>query len=378
MIRRALLSVLIALAVQLGAAHARAGPSQPRIHVVYKGQHLGMIARRYNVSVDAIRRANSLDPRKPIRPGQRLLIPPQDDPDGSKTHAAAPRETPGAQAAAARPRAEPSKPPAAKPKSGPVRKDPPRIHRVAPRQHLGMIAKRYHSSVDAIRHANELSAKSPIRPGQELVIPWPEDEDGSAARKHADRSGRAGSAGATRSRADRSKGKGKKATWRDYRRPAWKRGYIQLSGPNGTWKGYVIGKGGKVLGNARKAFTKILATSDGKTSPIHPRLIRLIAKVSDAFGGLPIRVVSGYRLESTARRSRHKTGHALDFSIPGVPNWALRDYVKRFSKVGVGHYPNSSFIHLDVRDRWTYWVDYSGPGQAPRYGHITNRRPPLD
>jgi len=72
-------------------------------------------------------------------------------------------------------------------------------------------------------------------------------------------------------------------------------------------------------------------------------LIRLIAKVSDTFGGRPIRVVSGYRLESTARRSRHKTGHALDFSIPGVPNAALRDYVKRFPKVGVGYLPE---LHL--------------------------------
>jgi hypothetical protein len=39
--------------------------------------------------------------------------------------------------------------------------------------------------------------------------------------------------------------------------------------------------------------------------------------------------------------------------------------------VGVGYYPNSSFVHLDVRETNTYWVDYAGPGEAPRK---TNRR----
>ena len=374
MIRRALLSVLIALAIQLGSTAPQARPSEPEVHVVYKGQHLGMIAKRYNVSVEAIRQANDLPPGAPIKPGQRLLIPPKDDADGSRTRAAR-NKSKGKPAAAAKGKARSSKPAASK-RARPVRKDPPRIHKVASRQHLGMIAKRYRVSVDAILHANELSAKAPIRPGQELVIPWPEDTDGSSARKQARKHSktRAKDRKAARSRDKGNKGK----SWRDYRRPAWRKGYLELQGPNGKWRGYVIGKGGKVLGHARQAFSKVLATSDGQTIKIHPRLIRLIAQVSDTFGGRPIRVVSGYRLESTARRSRHKTGHALDFSIPGVPNAALRDYVKRFPKVGVGYYPNSTFIHLDVRDRWTYWIDYSGPGQAPRYGHISTRRSPVD
>jgi len=376
MIRRALLSVLIALAIQLGSAlpEAEARPSEPQVHVVYKGQHLGMIAKRYNVSIEAIRQANDLPPGAPIKPGQRLLIPPKDDADGSKTRAAG-KKSKDKPAAAAKNQVPPSKPDAPK-HAKPVRKDPPRIHKVQSRQHLGMIAKRYRVSVDAILHANELSPKAPIRPGQELVIPWPEDTDGSSARKQARKHSETR---AKDRKAERTRDRGKKgSSWRDYRSPAWRKGHLELQGPNGKWRGYVIGKGNKVLGHARQAFAKVLATSDGKTIKIHPRLIRLIAQVSDTFGGRPIRVVSGYRLESTARRSRHKTGHALDFSIPGVPNAALRDYVKRFPKVGVGYYPNSTFIHLDVRDRWTYWIDYSGPGQAPRYGSISTRRPPVD
>ena len=53
----------------------------------------------------------------------------------------------------------------------------------------------------------------------------------------------------------------------------------------------------------------------------------------------------------------------------------LRDYVKTFDKVGVGYYPNSHFVHMDVRKQWTYWVDVSSPGQRPRYAGFWTRRP---
>jgi len=36
-------------------------------------------------------------------------------------------------------------------------------------------------------------------------------------------------------------------------------------------------------------------------------------------------------------------------------------------QVGVGYYPNSSFVHLDVRTEKTFWIDYAGSGQPPRY-----------
>ena len=44
---------------------------------------------------------------------------------------------------------------------------------------------------------------------------------------------------------------------------------------------------------------------------------------------------------------------------------------------GVGYYPNSVFVHLDTRDAQeggAFWTDYSGPGEAPWYGHW----PPTD
>jgi hypothetical protein len=33
----------------------------------------------------------------------------------------------------------------------------------------------------------------------------------------------------------------------------------------------------------------------------------------------------------------------------------------------VGYYPNSTFVHLDVRDTPATWIDYSKPGEPPRY-----------
>jgi hypothetical protein len=76
--------------------------------------------------------------------------------------------------------------------------------------------------------------------------------------------------------------------------------------------------------------------------------------------------VSGWRDHSYFEDSRHKHSQAVDFSIQGVDNTVLRDYVRRFRNCGIGYYPNSSFVHLDVRDAAAYWVDYAGPGEAPR------------
>ncbi|HEY3499658.1 MAG TPA: DUF882 domain-containing protein, partial [Polyangiaceae bacterium] len=106
------------------------------------------------------------------------------------------------------------------------------------------------------------------------------------------------------------------------------------------------------------------ATGDHPGVP--DRLIRLMVEVSDTFGGRPLHIVSGYRTTSYFRDSRHKTSQAIDFAVVGVPNAVLRDYLLTQASVGVGYYPNSSFLHLDVRPRSTYWVDHAGPGEAPR------------
>ena len=332
--------LLLALAA-LGPRSAYA--DGPRIHEVYRGQRLGSIAKRYNVSVEAIVHANRLDKPSMIRPGLRLVIPDRDDEDGSEAREYYDRHL--ADQGDSR-------------KSPPSRRSAPVVHRVAKGQRLGSIARRYHVSVDAIANANNLKNRRLIRPGQLLVIPRP-GADGDQVRQHLGRYLK------THKKRRYSPGK----SYRKYSKPPWRRGYVTLIGYQDRWKGYVVGPKGNVLGAARRAVTRVFNGERLKYG-IHRRLVHLLARVSDQFGGRPLHIVSGYRSTSFSQESRHKLGRAVDFFIPGVPNEALRDYLLTLSDVGVGYYPNSTFVHLDVREHKTYWVDTSGPGERPRYARI--------
>ena len=329
-------------------------PPGVRYHKVYPGHTLGKIAKRYNLSVEAICNANGIRPDDPIKPGQVLVIPDADDPTGSKagrTAVPAPKEE--AQSADAANRAD----------------NDPKIHRVYPGHTLGKIANRYNVSIEALCYANNLQRNKPIKAGQELIIPTADDPDGKYARqllangylnKGTERPATAGR------RATSKTQRVKARSWAAYSKTPWRKGYITLIGYHETWKGYVIGPGNKVLPGGRQAISRVMGAS-GDRPRADWRLVRLLAQVSDTFGGRPIRVVSGYRTESYSLNSRHKRSQAIDFSIPGVPNTALRDYLLTFSNVGVGYYPNSTFVHFDVREHKTYWIDVSGPGEPPRY-----------
>jgi hypothetical protein len=165
------------------------------------------------------------------------------------------------------------------------------------------------------------------------------------------------------------------ASWAPYYHAPWKRGFVTLFGHGKKWSGYLIGSKGEVPAASRASLSDLLASwRTGKEALIDERLIALVAVTSDEFGGRPIRIVSGYREYSYAPDSKHKIGQALDFSIPGVPNEALRDYLRTLTDVGIGYYPNSTHVHLDVRDKSTYWVDYSFPGERPHYAYEPSTR----
>ena len=81
-----------------------------------------------------------------------------------------------------------------------------------------------------------------------------------------------------------------------------------------------------------------------------------------------VSVVSGYRPMSTG--SLHSHGRAMDIRIEGVQNEELVAFCKTIPDTGCGYYPNSSFVHVDVRDPGAghvSWIDASGPGETPRY-----------
>lgn len=104
---------------------------------------------------------------------------------------------------------------------------------------------------------------------------------------------------------------------------------------------------------------------------MNPRLTRLLYEIGQHYPGRRIEVVSGYRHPRFAKNphSPHMKGLACDMRVVGVKNTELRDFFRqRFKSVGVGYYPNSSFVHLDVRrGASAFWIDYSGPGETAIY-----------
>ncbi|MBI5477533.1 MAG: DUF882 domain-containing protein [Deltaproteobacteria bacterium] len=108
----------------------------------------------------------------------------------------------------------------------------------------------------------------------------------------------------------------------------------------------------------------------GRVGKMHPRLATLFYRVARHYvsQGKRIEVISGYRPGAKNSRSPHRKGLAVDFRVKGVSNAALRDYLrKNYDKVGVGYYPNSVFVHFDVRQKSAFWIDYSGPGEEAEY-----------
>jgi hypothetical protein len=105
---------------------------------------------------------------------------------------------------------------------------------------------------------------------------------------------------------------------------------------------------------------------------IDARLVERLETAVDHFrkAGQPSKVllVSGYRPKSSG--SYHQSGRALDFRLDGVENEALVAFCKTLPDTGCGYYPNSSFVHMDVRDTGAghiAWIDVSHPGEAPHY-----------
>jgi len=155
--------------------------------------------------------------------------------------------------------------------------------------------------------------------------------------------------------------------------PAWTRGQpgvVKLVRGAETLEVRVLDRKQRLVPATLPQFARFLRAKSGADHPIDARLVTLVATVSDHFGGREVDVVSGFRPYSArqySRHSNHNEGRAIDFSIKGIANEAVRDFCRTLRNVGVGFYPNSLFVHLDVRDGNAYWVDYAAPGQAPRY-----------
>jgi uncharacterized protein YcbK (DUF882 family) len=220
---------------------------------------------------------------------------------------------------------------------------------------LHAIANRYHVPVDTIVKANHIKDPKHLRVGDSLSIP------GVTLSSRAPVPGAAG-----------VKGKAAPAHPVTYAMRARTPGvvHIQRLATTEELAFRVNDRRGHVSPNAVKQSERLLRFPTGQTHPIDPRLLALLAVVSDHFGSRKIEVISGFRPYTPTQHtphSNHNVGKAIDFRVVGVPNDVLRDYCRTLRNVGVGYYPNSTFVHLDVRPTSAFWIDYSKPGEPPRY-----------
>ena len=104
----------------------------------------------------------------------------------------------------------------------------------------------------------------------------------------------------------------------------------------------------------------------GEVHPIDPTLLDLLHQVRASLEtDASFEVFSAYRSPKTnaalarrsrgvARKSLHMKGQAVDVRIPGKRLRYVRRAARALRAGGVGYYPRSGFVHLDV-GRVRYW-----------------------
>jgi hypothetical protein len=108
---------------------------------------------------------------------------------------------------------------------------------------------------------------------------------------------------------------------------------------------------------------------------MNPRLLWALQKIADAFPRRVIYIFSGYRPRTAGahrggHHSMHNEGRAMDISVTGVANRDLFKFCHTLDDVGCGYYPNSKFVHVDVRRPGTghaFWIDTSAPSEPSHY-----------
>jgi uncharacterized protein YcbK (DUF882 family) len=99
----------------------------------------------------------------------------------------------------------------------------------------------------------------------------------------------------------------------------------------------------------------------GDVRHFDPRLYDILSDLTAAVGhpGGEIDIVCGYRTSTTnealrahtigvAKNSLHIQAEAIDLRMPGVDTLKLRRAALALHRGGVGYYPHSDFIHVDV------------------------------
>ena len=103
------------------------------------------------------------------------------------------------------------------------------------------------------------------------------------------------------------------------------------------------------------------------------QLLTMLSHVYDHFGSKPLQIVSGFR-NQRKESSNHFKGRASDIRIAGVSSKKIQAFAQTLDRggMGIGIYPRSQFVHIDVRSPPSYrWIDYSPPNS-----NAAEKRPP--
>lgn len=106
----------------------------------------------------------------------------------------------------------------------------------------------------------------------------------------------------------------------------------------------------------RDHYTQDVSNYDPKEFDVLHAMMARLGKIDGV-----IDIVCGYRTPETnaalrqnspqtgvAEHSQHMEGHAIDLRVPGVTTAKLRDAARSLGAGGVGYYPVSQFVHVDV------------------------------
>lgn len=119
---------------------------------------------------------------------------------------------------------------------------------------------------------------------------------------------------------------------------------------------------GRYLREGMREFNRLMRDHrNGAVHPMDPRLLDVLFHLQRRVGTRgPIQVVSAYRSPQTnallqeadpdgvATHSYHMEGKAVDIRIPGLPLRTLHRAALSLRAGGVGYYPSSNFVHVDV------------------------------
>ena len=144
---------------------------------------------------------------------------------------------------------------------------------------------------------------------------------------------------------------------------------LKLFNPNtGDHFNEVIWAEGKFIPDALKSFDHIMRDRfTGQKIEINRKLLEFLHTLYDRYESKqPLNVFCGYRSHKTneqyrarkggvAKNSKHLTGAAVDFNVPDVRLSDLRKSAIDLKAGGVGFYPKSGFIHMDIRDKLATW-----------------------